>query len=354
MPKTFSKCYLHIGTEKTGTTTLQTFLGENRSVLRDRGYYVPVTLSPYRVLANHERLTTFALDNLKLTDDLRLAAGVKSASDVDLHREVVGAAFRDEVTGLDNAPRYLVLSNEHCHSRLTTDEEVSRLHGLLAEYCNETEVIVYLRPQHELATSLYTQAMRAGYFDIAILPEFTERGSGTWVGRQYFDYDDLTQRWARVFGLVNIKPHIYSRSELFSGNVVLDFLHIIGCPLQGINPPSDRNQSISAQLQAVLNVVNRYSHQNPGSIPPAWRAKFLNLLEVSSTAPGSKPLRSDAIRFYQEFSASNEQVRRNFFRTRMSLFTVDFASYPEKTGEQTSELDAMVKLIIEMVQSGLS
>ncbi len=37
----FSHCILHIGTDKTGTTTLQNFLAANRSALRQMGYVFP-------------------------------------------------------------------------------------------------------------------------------------------------------------------------------------------------------------------------------------------------------------------------------------------------------------------------
>lgn len=36
--------YLHIGTEKTGTTTIQTFLSSNRLLLQKYGYIFPKTI----------------------------------------------------------------------------------------------------------------------------------------------------------------------------------------------------------------------------------------------------------------------------------------------------------------------
>ncbi|ECK1948373.1 hypothetical protein FQV93_06695, partial [Campylobacter lari] len=37
--------YVHIGTPKTGTTSIQKFLNDNREALKQIGYYYPVTLS---------------------------------------------------------------------------------------------------------------------------------------------------------------------------------------------------------------------------------------------------------------------------------------------------------------------
>ena len=135
------RCILHIGTEKTGTTSLQMFLGTNRNALLQRGFFVPASLSPHAVVANHERLTVIALDPAKLGDDLRVRAGLKTIEDVkewrvrveeDLSREIVALSHQPE-----NSPT-LLLSNEHCHSRLVTREEVHYLRQFLDRFADET------------------------------------------------------------------------------------------------------------------------------------------------------------------------------------------------------------------------
>src|ERR1700684_2608387 len=78
----FDNCILHIGTEKTGTTTLQRYLALNRDEFLKQGYFIPASLSPYPDLSNHERLTTYALNPIKTSDDLRIAAGLKSSDEV--------------------------------------------------------------------------------------------------------------------------------------------------------------------------------------------------------------------------------------------------------------------------------
>src|ERR1700722_198148 len=210
MPKYFDKCILHMGTEKTGTTTLQKFLGVNRLALADRGYFVPTSLSPYQVLANHERLTTLSLETGKLNDDLRRAAGLASVEDVIAHKINVRDDLDAEIRCCNCIPPNLLLTNEHCHSRLTSDDEVRTLRNFLFEFVEDVKLIVYLRPQHELATSLYDQALKAGYADIEVLP-YLERKKTRWVERKYFDYDDLTSRWSRVFGIDKLKPRIFTR-----------------------------------------------------------------------------------------------------------------------------------------------
>ena len=42
----FKKCILHIGMEKTGTTSIQSFLALNREELLRRGLFMPISLTP--------------------------------------------------------------------------------------------------------------------------------------------------------------------------------------------------------------------------------------------------------------------------------------------------------------------
>src|ERR1700722_4118136 len=112
----FDNCILHIGTEKTGTTTLQRYLALNRDEFLKQGYFIPSSLSPYPDLANHERLTTYALNPIKTSDDLRIAAGLKSSNEVTLHRANIVEGLRNEIAAITGNPTTLLLSNEHCHS----------------------------------------------------------------------------------------------------------------------------------------------------------------------------------------------------------------------------------------------
>ncbi len=60
------KLILHIGTEKTGTTSIQNFLKLNRIKLKKHGYYIPK--SPALPSGNHRWITLIAYDKDR-TDD---------------------------------------------------------------------------------------------------------------------------------------------------------------------------------------------------------------------------------------------------------------------------------------------
>jgi hypothetical protein len=344
MAKRFDNCILHIGTEKTGTTTLQGYLAATREPLLKQGYFVPSSLSPYPDAANHERLTTYALNPDKTTDDLRIAAGLRSSDEVAAHRVNTLESLRAEISALQEVPANLLLSNEHCHSRLVEDEEVFLLKSMLDEFAEHFRIVVYLRPQHDLAISLYGQALKAGHFDIDILPVF-DRSGKYWVRKRYFNYWDLLSRWSTVFGDANITARIYSRKELVGESVVEDFMKIIGAEFAGMAGAPNLNVNISEELQPALNAFNRVTQNNPLEMSRDHRARLIKVLESASQGRGSYPARTEVQKFFQMFEESNEEVRRLFFPDRDRLFVTDFSEFPEEASAAIPETDALVRVI---------
>jgi hypothetical protein len=349
----FAQCILHIGTEKTGTTSLQNFIGVNRAALLKAGVFVPASLSPYEVAANHERLTTFALADGKITDDLRVAAQVRSAEEVPAHREAITEALREEIAALPaDRPieeRTLLLSNEHCQSRLVEVAEVARLKTFLAEFVREVKVVVYLRPQHELAISLYDQALKSGYADISVLPDFSGK-TQRWVNRGYFDYASLLERWAEVFGRQNLDVRIYGKSEMVNGSVIDDFVAKLGLDAEKLAFDRNTNISMSAERQTAMNAVNRLARARGQPLSPDLRSSLIDQFQQLSRGGGMRPTRQEAEAFYQTFVLSNERVRAEFLPEREFLFQPDFGVYPE-TVERPNEADAMAATIIAQQQT---
>jgi hypothetical protein len=354
IPQRIKKCILHIGTEKTGTTSLQMFLGINRRRLLERGFSVPVSLSPYPVLANHEKLTVIALDRAKLKDDLRVGAKLATIQDVEDYRVRVRENLSRELNELTHqpnlAPSTLLLSNEHCHSRLVTREEVRYLKNFLSEFVEEVRIIVYLRPQHEVAISLFDQALKAGYYDIDVLPNF-EGLRSRWVDRIYFEYDALLSRWAEEFGRDNIVVRLYSKRDLGGGGVIQDFMTAIGFDDGEFQLPANENVSLSVECQTVLNAINRYISSQPAVASETLRRhKLVSALASISSGSGIKPKREEAVRFFRSFVGSNEKVRQIFFPASETLFRPEFDSFPVDAPAKVDEIDAAVRVILNLIK----
>lgn len=354
-PQRLRKCIVHIGTEKTGTTSLQKFLGTNRDALLQRGFLVSSSLSPYPIMANHERLTTIALNPAKLGDGLRVRAGLKTVEDVAEWRVRVEEELSREVEAISHQPEgvpTLLLSNEHCHSRLVTREEVHYLREFFDKFADETHIIVYLRPQHELAISSYSTILRVGFHDIEVFPDFIE-GRSKGFNRLYFQYDKLLERWAGEFGRDKITVRLYSQDHFEGDDVIQDFMSVIGCNMDGLQVPANENVGLSAEHQAVLNAINRYIASQSGlAVTSLQRHKIVTALQAMSLASGgsgNRIKREDAIRFFHNYDDCNERVRKDYFPNVNSLFHPDFSAFPVDDPQPINEIDAAVRVILNLL-----
>lgn len=153
------KCILHIGTEKTGTSTIQAFLDLNRDLLRC--HKILFTQSAGR---KNNRDLSVAAYNLTNIDDFAKSKGLRTATKLSNYQSQVIDSLRREIDqaksgGLDT----VCFSSEHFHSRLRTDREVERLHAILKNLgIREITVVIYLREQAALVTSLYSTAVLFG------------------------------------------------------------------------------------------------------------------------------------------------------------------------------------------------
>ena len=136
------RCILHIGTEKTGTSSIQSFLRQNRDVLRSHGI-----LCAKSVGAPNNRALPVAAYSPTRRDEYTQNLGIQTDLQLTAHQEEIIAALRDEVAGAGDVDT-VIFSSEHIHSRLTTEGAVERLHRLVENLqLEEIDIIVYLRNQ---------------------------------------------------------------------------------------------------------------------------------------------------------------------------------------------------------------
>ncbi len=323
----FSQCWLHIGTEKTGTTSIQAAFSRNRQLLLKKGILYPESIGRD---GNHSALVTFSANDNR-QDDLRRLAKVFNEEDVKLHRQYVKECFEDECRAVENAST-LVLSSEHLHSRLTTSEEIARLRNLLAPWCDRINVIVYLRPQHELALSRYSTVVKSGGTTRDCLPQVDWR-------THYFNYNRLLSLWAKVFGKENLRPRIYSNRELVGNDIFHDFAFSTGLDVDEIAPTERSNPSLSPEGLELLRLLNPYMPRFIGNEINNSRAELIRALENQYPGKGIVPSRASVEKFYQRFEHSNKNACKNFFPERDELFEVDFSAYPESGREVNLSLD---------------
>ena len=231
---------LHIGTEKTGTTTLQRWFERNRQALQAQGVYYPTSLGP----SNHRHLSVFARDSDKPEDGFYIR-GIHSTEDHQAFRTRLTDSFDQEYFEKSHL-RTWVVSSEQLHSRLFSTEMVQRTKELLANKFVEIKILVHLRPQVDVAVSLASTAAEYG-------GKVTEKKFATVSERDlYYHYEKLVQRWENAYGSENVIVVPFKRTPCIT-SFVIDFLDLDTRVLSKI---SRSNESLDWRTIAMLNVLS--------------------------------------------------------------------------------------------------
>jgi hypothetical protein len=314
------KAVLHIGAEKTGTTALQAFLTDNRRLLPAEGYaYLESAGLPY-----NRKLATYCF-NEDRSDDHHQVLGIVEPEKRKAWAEQFRQDLDAEIRSLSSGVHTVIISSEHFHSRLLHHEEIQRLKDVLSPYFESFSVVCYLRRQDQMATSLYSTALKCGHSFPSILPGVSDKD-------HYYNAEILLEKWASVFGAETLHPRVFDRAEMIEGDLLKDFLHTAGVSLTLDNKqlPGRQNESLEPVAQQFLHAINPQvpmlldGHFNP------LREKLTRHLEANFSGKPQLPLREEAEAFCAKFAESNARVAQKWFG-RETLFPMDFSSYPERS-----------------------
>lgn len=298
------KTIIHIGTEKTGTTSIQATLAKARPALLESGILFPETLGP----ANHLALAAM-FQRADKVDDLRRRFKIASADDLASYRRKMEEGLAEERKR--TACRRLVLSSEHCSSRLIETDEIAGLRDFVAQHGGPTEdarIIVYLRRQDELLQSLYHTSVANGSTQ-----RFSYRRKE--LCPPYFDFERMLRRWEKVFGRQALAPSIYDEAKQGRGGVVGDFFASAELDFDW-EPFTDypRNRSLDGRQLEALRVENE---KRPVELlDEEDLQQRADLIEALRRESGDEPplgSRNGREEFLRQFEEGNRQVARKYF-----------------------------------------
>lgn len=332
------KCILHIGTEKTGTTSLQEFLHLNRRILAGHGYLYTKSAG----LRNNISLP-IAVYNADRRDDLTQLREIHDDKELIAYQTTTINALRAELKHV-KAIHTVVFSSEHIQSRLRTDDELSRLKNILNGLgFDQISIVVYLRAPAETVNSLYSTAIKSGW-TIANPPEPDNEYS-----RNICDHRNTLMRFRSIFGLEALVPRIYSKADLVNGSIIDDFAEVIGFPFSNdeyeIPRPKNENMTVIG-----LEILRRINQEIPvfgdDQRPNLLRGNILAFVLEHLKDGDRYGMPTELRRQYEEaFRESNEWVRSEYFPNRQVLFEATQIPCPSESSFQPSELDQIARLI---------
>ncbi|KAA1426301.1 hypothetical protein [Nocardioides antri] len=285
---------LHIGSDKTGTTSLQQLLRRNRRELAGRGILYPRAPGPVR----HAGLGLYARPDHALLESRDWLRGGYPAPDV-FRRRLRRRLVREVATW---APARVVLSDESL-ARMAPDS-ITRLRGLIDALGGPVRVVVYLRRQDDHLVSRYQQAVKVG----EVLP------LAAWALRDFssmYDFAALLRNWQGALGPREIVVRPFERARFSQGSLEQDFLDATGMDvrLADLRPVELRNESLGVEAVEMLRILNLHRRENQGL--PTWQISnrdHVKRLRGTESGPQVTLPEPDLDRFMQQWEESNRRV----------------------------------------------
>ncbi|MBN2825779.1 MAG: hypothetical protein JXQ76_10665, partial [Campylobacterales bacterium] len=202
--------YIHIGQHKTGSTSLQQVLFDNREKLTQENFSFFAVDQKNEIIQNGNSNCWVSLNK----------ENIKSLGCIDSPKEL---AFN-----LAQLPDDVIISAEH-FSWIFHKEPLIEFKEELSKYFDKIIIIVYIRRQDKQIISHHQQASKCKNSparfvygdDLKAIPAYHE------THRLYLDYNKRIGMWGDVFGDDNMMIRVFDTKSLYQGDIVLDFLNLL-------------------------------------------------------------------------------------------------------------------------------
>lgn len=234
-----SKLFIHIGTWKTGSSTLQYNLYKLRSELEDEGFFY------------------FCKDNKMVIDDGIVRGFTKPEDDfIKKSRKKVKKILDDKRR---KNPKIDFISSAEEFSGNPFDgfknarAVAENLYEITRDFDLDIYIIVYLRRQDDFFESLYQQSIRLGEFHR--FHDFLGKFDAS-----DFNWYELIQGYADVFGKEKVIVRRYHKKYLPEKNsLIQDFGKVIGSDLvSNYESTTSKNKGFSRDTMEITRMMNKY------------------------------------------------------------------------------------------------
>lgn len=325
--------YLHIGTVKTGTTSIQRFLFENREFLNKHNIHYPTFNYAFE-------------DKAKERNGLFLDAKLHGGK--DKQDKVIDSCIAEIEKNFQLYDK-IVLSDEILFWTLgkSYKSRTARLieSGKKAEYA--IKVIVYLRRQDELVESHWNQLIKKGVSSMSF-----EEFKKDVIERERYDYEQRIRNIEEIFGKENIIVRRYQKDSLKEGDSLADFLSIIGITDSGLAIMDtareyNANQRINNTQIYIKRVMNNCIDPRSACMK---RIKDIMLENNKECLTEEKSCMSEeeAREFMASFKNSNDAVAIKYIQDGKPLFS-EKERYKEKWELEDREImEELIRISTKM------
>ena len=315
---------LHVGSGRTGTSSTQRFLHQNRSRLAELGVLYP--RSPG--LTRHGRLGLFVKPDAQLEGSpvwRRQEESDPASFRKNFRRRLFAEINRSGLTRV-------LLSDEVLYG--SPPASLERLRALTRRTAGGVRVLVYLRRQDDHLISRYQQAVKTGE-----VRRLAERTRGRDFSRLY-DHHARLRSWQRIVEPTELVVRRFEPPDFAGGSLYQDFLDAAGVEarVEQLEQPEPTNESLDAESVEFLRLVNLHrAETEPGGTGPTddWRRYRRLVTRLASAATG--PVLTLPAPILDEFMAQWEESNRLVAREFLGDDDGRLFRLPRRTRNTTTE-----------------
>lgn len=257
------KIFLHIGTEKTGSSAIQACLAQNRTTLLNRGYFYPDIFGD----GPHIAFTT-SFKKWTLNSPLHKAFSLATLEQAKQFREETLRSFSMAMNQLSVSS--VIISDEHISGFLTEEDELRDMKTFLESINLSVCPVIYLRNIHSYLLAIISEMIK----NLAV--------NGFDINNPVLTMGSLDPRfnYARLLDCVESlsdvgDPVVIKYQEVPQFNSLEPFLETCGLKLSDLEPATTTlraNRSIPYQWASSLAAIGAYSlNNNIKTITDNWR-----------------------------------------------------------------------------------
>ncbi|QZY28150.1 hypothetical protein [Nocardioides coralli] len=290
---------LHIGTGKTGTSSLQAFLHQNRDHLVAHGVLYPRAPGSTR----HTRFGLYIKPDQALlsTPSWKRA---KAATPAEFRRRFERELLAEIADA--GTPRVLV-SDEALYGMPAA--AMRRLRDFAESHGWRSTIVCYLRRQDDHLVSRYQQVVKVGE-----TRRLAERTRAMDLSETY-DYHARLDLWEEVLEPASVVVRRFERDSMLGGSLFQDFLDAVGVDagVDELEPVTERNVSLDAEAVEFLRLLNLHRVEREGAVPGHIdNRQVAARLAEASTGP-TLTLPDDLLdEFMSQWEESNRKVATRY------------------------------------------
>jgi len=205
---------LHIGTGKTGTSSIQDTLGANKKLLLRHDIYYPQNIANNHIFT----FPPIFLDNPAEAIPLK-KLGIKEKKEVDKKCNELKKTWIDEFDNCNSSN--FILSAEDLSLSSFNKNAIERMKQFLLEYFDSITVIAYVRHFNGLISSQIQQMMKNGHPSLSF-----EQSIDHFIGNDKSDifYTNNLKNWLEAFPKEDIIIRPFDQAVFKKNSLVYDFL----------------------------------------------------------------------------------------------------------------------------------